>query len=772
MTYPDPEWNRTHVPYPDHANVPDLIRAAARRSPEAPAVGDAQGLTLTYRELDAASDRLARLLSSTGVQPGAYVALYSARDTWAVISLVAVLKAGAAYVPIDPAWPRDRAERLLDGLGVSCIVTGPVHQRMAQRLAAAVPSVRGVVCPGLAGQHSPEAALDEETLIDLFDHIVDNEDRLRAAGFNARGTGCYDLSDLEEYRKHVSWLAGTGGPPQPSILEIGCGSGELVGELAVGAGRYVAMDVSPLSVKRVLEAYGQEGHGNLEGVVGPAHRVAELVNGRFDTVVMSSVIHFFPDVEYLYDVLESVAGLVRPGGRILMGDLIDPDREDHPGLALPRRAFRDIGEVLPAVAGAAVRERAGTALRGALGSRYDVELTVGTQASTPRRRTFWSGADLDVQPARPADVPVPPDAVAYVIFTSGSTGTPKGVSVQHRSVVNLIAWLERAYGVGPRDRLLAVASFCFDLSVFDVFGMLALGGHVRVASEEELREPDVLLDLLIEERITVWDSAPAMLGTVTPFLGLRDDLGNAPLRLVLLSGDWIPLTMPDEIRTVFPETDVVALGGATECTVWSNHFLANEVDPAWPSIPYGVPMDNARYYVLDADLSPCPVDVPGDLYIGGDCVALGYAGDQALTATKFLPDPWAPVPGSRMYRTGDRARWLEKGLVEFLGRLDDQVKVRGYRIELGEVRSTLTQCDGVRAAVVLAVPGPGGQRLAAYYLADDVGEEELRAFLSRRLPHYMVPDHVVHLRSFPVSAVGKVDRTALLELVTRKEGGS
>lgn len=776
-TYPDPKWNETAAPFRDDVTLPVLIREAARRTPEAAAVGDAYGATLTYRQLDAGSDRMARLLSEIGVGPGHHVALFSGRDAWAVVALVAILKAGAAYVPIDPAWPRARAERLLGDLDVTCIVSGAGQQQQAQRLAAAVASVRGVVCPGRPERYSADAAIDEAPLADLFDYIVDDVDRLRSAGFNARGDAHYELSDLEAYRKHVAELAGASAPERPSverpsILEIGCGSGELVDELSGSASRYVAMDISPVSVGRVLDRYGESCPG-LEGVVGAAHRAHEVVSGPFDLVVMSSVVQFFPDVEYFYSVLESVVGLLRPGGRILLADLIDPDREDHAGLTLSRTAFQNLVDVLPAVTRVVVHDRTETGLKGALRHRFDVELTVGDPAVTTRPRTFWSGADIDAQPASAPVVPSSPDSVAYVIFTSGSTGVPKGVTVQHRPVVNLIAWLQRTYGVGPRDRLLAVASFCFDLSVFDVFGMLALGGYVRVADDEELSEPDVLLDLLVEERITMWDSAPAMLGMVTPFLKLRDDLEGAPLRLVLLSGDWIPLTLPGEVRAAFPKADVVAMGGATECTVWSNHFLANEIDPDWPSIPYGVPMTNARYYILNDDMRQCPVGVAGDLYIGGECVALGYAGAPALTASKFLPDPWSPTPGSRMYRTGDRARWWEDGLIEFLGRLDDQVKVRGYRIELGEVRSVLAQVGGVRAAVVLPVPGPGGgKRLAAFYLADGVTEREIRDYAMSQLPSYMVPDHFVEVSAFPMSPVGKVDRGALVELVTSKGGRS
>jgi amino acid adenylation domain-containing protein len=771
LTYPDPAWNRTQTPYRDTATLPDLIREAAAARPQAPAVGDAHGVTLTYAQLDEHSDRLAGLLAELGIGPGRHVALYSRRDAWAVAALVGVLKAGAAYVPIDPAWPRARALLLLDQLGVAAVLAGAPQEEAAQRLAADAPTVRAVICPGRAEAYAAGAAFDPQPVADLFDYLAEEPDPLRAAGFNVRGGAEHGPADLAAYRRHVAALVLAGAAASPALLELGCGSGELVDELIGAAGRYTAVDVSAACVARVLDRHGA-GHPELTGLVGPAHRVRELVGDPagegFDVVLLASVAQFFPDVEYLHTVLDAAAGLLRPGGRIVLGDLIDPAAEPgYPGLALSRTAYRRLGEVLPAVDAVRIHERSGSGLDGVLGARFDAELVIG-RPGAGRARTLWRGPDLAARPPAapgPGRGPAGPDDVAYVIFTSGSTGVPKGVAVRHRSVVNLISWLNRAYAVGPGDRMLAVASFCFDLSVYDLFGILAAGGFVRVAGEAELAEPEELIDLLLAERITVWDSAPAMLGTLTPYFGLRTDLAGAPLRLVLLSGDWIPLTQPGEVTAAVPGAQVVALGGATECTVWSNHFPVGRIDPAWVSVPYGRPIDNARYYVLDEHLAPCPVGEPGDLFIGGDCVAAGYAGDPELTARRFPADPWSPVPGAAMYQTGDRARWGADGLLEFLGRLDDQVKIRGYRIELGEVRSVLTRAAGVRAAVVLAVPGAGGRRLAAFYLSESVDEDELRGFARRQLPAHMVPEVFLRLDGFPVNAVGKVDRAALADLV-------
>jgi amino acid adenylation domain-containing protein len=375
----------------------------------------------------------------------------------------------------------------------------------------------------------------------------------------------------------------------------------------------------------------------------------------------------------------------------------------------------------------------------------------------------WTAASLA---ARPEDDTPPrsgPEDLAYIIFTSGSTGTPKGVMVPHRPVVNLIDWVNRTFDVQPTDRVLFITSLCFDLSVYDIFGLLAAGGVVRVVSDRDAHEPEALVRLLCREPITFWDSAPAALQQLAPFLPAEPV--EARLRLVFLSGDWIPVALPNRVRATFPRARLVALGGATEATVWSNSFPIGRVEPQWPSIPYGRPIPNARYHVLDAGGLPHPIGIPGDLCIGGECLAAGYAADPGQTAEKFIPDPFSASPGGRLYRTGDRARFLADGNLEFLGRLDHQVKIRGFRIELGEIEAVLARHPAVREAAVLArEERPGDKRLVAYLAVCDgmaVEATELREHLRHRLPEYMVPAAWVFLPALPVTANGKLDRRSL-----------
>lgn len=757
------QWNQTARPFRDDITITALLAEAAARHPNRPAIVTSDRQILTHAELDRRANQTARLLRELGLGPGHTVALFADRDVSALVGLVAVLKCGAAYVPIDPSWPTRRVVGLLDQLKVAAILTGRAQLRDVQELRWEVRSLHHVLSLDIPDEFSWSATLQRDQVAEFFDFVAGAPDPIEAAGFNMRRSQPpFEERDVWGYRDHVaSFVMAATAVERPAILEIGCGSGLIVEALAPRASRYVAVDPSPVSVAR-----SQAAGSDVEGVVCFAHEVAERVRGPFDVIVLASTVQFLPDLDYVVGVLDALLGLLAGDGVIVLADLVDPELGAAAGVRVSPHFIERLPKVLPGIASTEVHRRQAETFAAELAQRYDAVIRVARSGgrARPGREPLWTGHHVDLRSTDPLPAGPTADDVCYTIFTSGSTGAPKGVVVTHRSVANLIDWLNRIYDVRSSDKILFITSFCFDLSVYDIFGVLAAGAAVRLASAAEVAEPDSLVDALEQEDITIWDSTPASLAMIMPFVQVREPLGRGTLRLVLLSGDWIPVPLPDQIRAAFPNAEVVALGGATECTVWSNHYRVREVDPAWPSIPYGKPMQNARYYVLDEDHLPCPIGAEGDLYIAGDCVAVGYAECPGLTAAKFLPDPWAGRPGQRMYHTGDRARWMPTGDLEFRGRRDDQVKVRGYRIELGEVQSALLQCPGVRAASVVAPAGPGGRTLAAFYVptAEPLPKAHLVGALRAILPSYMVPARIVALDELPLTTTGKIDRAALL----------
>ncbi|HEX2093555.1 MAG TPA: amino acid adenylation domain-containing protein [Longimicrobiaceae bacterium] len=371
----------------------------------------------------------------------------------------------------------------------------------------------------------------------------------------------------------------------------------------------------------------------------------------------------------------------------------------------------------------------------------------------PGVRVVCLDARREAIAAERADDPGPRATVhglAYVIYTSGSTGTPKGVAVEHAALANVCAWHARTLGLTSADRSSQLISAGFDGSVLEIWPALTRGARVQVVPDEVRADPPALRDWMVRHGTTVATS-PASL--TEPLLALPWPAATA-LRWLVSGADRLRVRPGPGIP--FRVTNNY---GPTECTAIVTSARVDAGGEGAPRI--GRPGDNSRVYVLDAALHPVPVGVPGELYVGGAQVARGYLGRPDLTAERFIPDPFGPVPGARLYRTGDRVRWLADGTLDFLGRGDGQVKVRGYRVEPGEVEAALRRHPAVAAcAVVAREEAPGDRRLVAYVVGD-AGADELRAHLRRTLPDYMVPAAFVALDQLPLTPNGKLDRAAL-----------
>ncbi|RJL31788.1 non-ribosomal peptide synthetase [Bailinhaonella thermotolerans] len=359
-----------------------------------------------------------------------------------------------------------------------------------------------------------------------------------------------------------------------------------------------------------------------------------------------------------------------------------------------------------------------------------------------------SGAGADVSPHN----------AAYAIYTSGSTGLPKGAVISHRAIVNRLRWTQRAYGLGPGDAVLQKTPVSFDVSVWEFFWPLITGARLVLAPPGAHRDPAALRDVIVKHDVTTVHFVPSMLEEFLAGARVED---CASLRRVLCSGEELPARLARRLAERLPGAEVHNLYGPTEAAVdvshWACHATVGE------RVPIGHPVDNTRLHVLDERLEPVPVGVPGELHIGGVQLARGYLGRPGLTAERFVPDPF--TPGARLYRTGDLARRREDGAIEFLGRVDQQVKVHGVRVEPGEVEAALAGHPRVRRAVVtVRDDAPGGRGLVAY--VDWAGDpsaltEELRGLLVKRLPAAMLPQAFVPVDSFPALPSGKLDRAAL-----------
>ncbi|NPC83083.1 amino acid adenylation domain-containing protein, partial [Pyxidicoccus fallax] len=366
---------------------------------------------------------------------------------------------------------------------------------------------------------------------------------------------------------------------------------------------------------------------------------------------------------------------------------------------------------------------------------------------------------------QPTRAPAPlatPDSLAYVIFTSGSTGRPKGAMNAHRAVVNRLLWMQQAYGLSGQDVVLQKTPYSFDVSVWEFFWPLMTGARLVLARPGGHQEPDYLVRLIAEQRVTTLHFVPSMLQV---FLEEPELERCASLQRVVCSGEALSAELAQRCLQRLPGVGLHNLYGPTEAAVDVTAYPC-VLEDSHRTVPIGRPIANTSIRILDAHLRPVPVGVPGELFIGGVQVGRGYLARPELTAERFIPDPFSSEPGARLYRTGDKARWLADGHIEYLGRLDFQVKVRGLRIELGEIEAALEQHPQVRQAVVVVrEDATGDKRLVAYVVppsgAQPPSTPEVRDFLKAKLPEYMVPSAFVPLEALPLNSSGKLDRKAL-----------
>ncbi|MCJ0871765.1 non-ribosomal peptide synthetase [Streptomyces sp. AP-93] len=394
-----------------------------------------------------------------------------------------------------------------------------------------------------------------------------------------------------------------------------------------------------------------------------------------------------------------------------------------------------------------------------LDGRYDGELLLLDR----------DAALIDAHPDTDPAVPGSPDNLIYTIYTSGSTGRPKGVALTHANVLRLLTSAQRHYGFDERDVWPLFHSYAFDVSVWEMWGALLNGGRLIVVPFAVTRSPQEFLDLLVEQRVTVLNQTPSAFRSLVSAAAEGDPrVDRLAVRAVVFAGEKLEVAelRPWVERRGLDRTALLNMYGITETTVHTTFHRLTHADLAATSgNPIGHPLSDLTVHLLDAHGQLVPIGVPGEIHVGGPGVARGYLGRPDLTAERFVPDPYGPA-GARLYRSGDLARRLSDGSLEFLGRIDDQVKIRGFRIELGEIETALAAHPALRdAVVVVREDTPGDRTLAAYYVARDAASGaapgELRAHVAATLPEYMVPSSFTALDSIPLTTNGKLDKRAL-----------
>lgn len=441
---------------------------------------------------------------------------------------------------------------------------------------------------------------------------------------------------------------------------------------------------------------------------------------------------------------------------------------DHVGIIMPKTIYQIVaclgtllsGGVFVPIADSEAFERTDTIIKNA-----DIKLLlVHSQTRYRAHHVEMIAVDqLEDDGKKETEALTDAQLPAYIIYTSGSTGIPKGVVISHKAAVNTICDINSRFGIGEGDRVLGLSQLNFDLSIYDIFGMLSVGGAVIYPEVSKYSDPFHWVSLIEKYRISVWNSVPSLLVMLQEYLQTQNQRKLDSMKVVMLSGDWIPLQLPQKIEPFLPSAQIISLGGATEAAIWSIFHQYQGLKPDWVSIPYGKPLANQQIHIFNKKLEACPVWLKGDLYISGEGLAMEYYGDKDKTEQQFF---FIPSLGKRVYRTGDMGRYMPGGEIEFLGREDKQIKILGFRIELGEIESALIRFPGVEGAMAITVPvGNMTKIIGIIWGGENVGKEkEIKDYLKNKIPSYMIPYRIIHEEQVPLTANGKTDRKMLESL--------
>jgi len=780
-------FNDTRRDYPRELTVHARFSQQAATRPDAIAVVHGERV-YTYREVDETSNRFARFLIDHGFEREDLVAVGLERAYELVVTILGVLKAGGAYLPIDCDAPFDRVRQLLDDAGTRLLVSEKRHIRMLNKLQWECPRLEMLFCADSNDVHREPEEISKFMQADMWDLVgLTSFDDISCGGWKSSYTGEWLSREvMDDYADNIRVKLLPYLNPATRVLEIGCSSGISLLRIAPLVGSYYGTDLSQTILSWTEREIARAGVSNVRLRSFPAHETHCVEERGFDVVIMNSVIECFSGYNYLRDVLRQAIERMAERGVIFLGNLWDLDLKDRfvksliefraanagkgyrtkvdrsEDLYVCRDFLRDLQHEFPEIGAIEFSETLGTAQSELSEHGFDAILHIDRSARSdtslpPRRKWQFDLTALESYPDSPLEERTSADGLAYIIYTSGTSGRPKGVMVEHRAVLRLV--LNTDYlQLGPVDLVLQTGSLAFDASSFEIWGPLLNGGGLCRPSDLAILDPVEVARLIKQHRVTTMFITT---GLFNQYVDSGIDI-FAELNNLLTGGERASVYHFNKVRQKYPDLALYHVYGPTENTTFTTW---HRIDRTYSSeVPIGRPIANTEVLILDESGLPVPVGVPGEICAAGDGVARGYMNDPELTRRKFTPHPWEP--DRRIYRTGDVGLWRADGTIEFLGRLDNQVKIRGYRIELAEIEFHILRDPQVKEAVVVAREVPGtGRELIAYATTKD-GEahwdgDELRGRLRQVLPDYMVPAFVVRLDRMPLNSNGKVDRDGL-----------
>jgi amino acid adenylation domain-containing protein len=809
------DFNMTGTGNPGDKTIPQLFKDQVERTPDHIALvsrGEIQSWTfqVTYRETAARSDGIAHFLQEEKrARTDGRVGILIDRSVAVVAAILGIITAGAAYVPLDPALPRERIKAIIQDAEIGVLISRKKYIRLLNLLQWECASFHTFLCLDSDDIYKETEFAAQEVMEQekIWEYIGETAvDEISGGGWLTSYTGePFSKQEMDEYGDNVLKKLSPLLHHDLRVLEIGCASGITMYRLAPRVKFYYGIDLSRVIIEKNREKNAAEGHHNIALSCLHAHEIHKIKEKEFDLVIINSVIQDFYGHNYLKQVIHNAIDLMKETGHLFLGDIMDLElkeiliremkyfKRSHPDklyrtktdfsseLFISRAFFQDLCAEIPAIREVEFSEKYFTIENELTKFRYDALLYVAksrdakpsTREKSKYQYDLRALADTSTKKYRTRPAPASPSHLAYIMYTSGTTGQPKGIMVEQRSVINLLDWFGKTYKLCPGTRVMQLTDYTFDPSVEDIFGTLLHGATFHVVDKEIVWDRDKFSRYVRLHQVHLINFVPSGLKEL-----LAGDQKLDSLRAVICGGE--PLSKELRDRLLLNGYHLYNHYGPTEITV---DALVSQCMLTDANITLGKPIANVQCYIIDRNNMPVPVGIAGELCIAGQGLARGYLNNPGLTAEKFclrqtggrflkkLP-PWTPRKNfllyqSPIYNTGDLVKWLPDGKIEFIGRVDRQVKVSGYRIELAEIENQLLNRDGIIAAVVTViksvVQGSGGS-LCAYIVAApgaNVENEWLKRELSGCLPRYMIPQYILPLEKIPLTTIGKIDFKAL-----------
>lgn len=782
------EVNQTNHEFRDYMTIADLFIERIKLSGDEIALleGDQK---YTYLELGLEINQLSNfLVNQLSLKKGERVGVFCERGKSRVVTMMAIVKAGGAYLPIEPELPEERIVFMLRDAGVKVLLTDNQLIEYANRLQWRCDDIKDLVCTNTDHFYSEFKGLKNELMRkELWDHVGETTTNdISGGGWMSSYTGEYfSKLEMDEYAQNAFLKLEKHLKPDMKVLEIGCSSGITMFKIAPKVAHYSGVDLSSTIVENTRKEAIDKGLENVSVQCLPAHEIDHLEETNFDLVIINSVIHCFNGHNYLLDVLNKAITKCKDQAILFLGDLLDEGKRDalvedmlsfkasHPDknyrtktdwsaeLFIAKDFLKDLTAADKFIASVEFSDKIYTVENELTKFRYDAVLSLNKlkkSNNTELVKRQYDRSHIQNELTESPSIELNPEDDIYVIYTSGSTGTPKGCILKHRGIVNRIDWMWHELGFKEGETVLQKTTYAFDVSVWEFFLPLCWGNKMVIAEKEDVSDPERLIQLIRHYEINTMHFVPSMLKVFLAHLDTNDHkLDLSSLKRIITSGEALP---SETVKSWYGNFDVPLhnLYGPTEASIDVSYYTTSVSDT---EVPIGAPIWNTQLYVLNENQELVPPGVPGEICIAGVGLASGYLNREDLTNERFPQNPFKK--GEKIYRTGDLGRWREDGNLLYLGRIDHQVKIRGYRIELGEIENVLEKHPQVKASVLIVIENNESEKdLVAYYVADEKIElDDLRNHLSMELPAYMIPSFYVHLTEIPLTSNGKVNRKKL-----------